>query len=72
MKVWNIVKYAIKSSGKTYKQVSINIGKSQNYISAQLAQKYSPSVQTLGIILDEVGWHLEAVSDATGERITIE
>ena len=72
MKVWNIVKYIIKQSGLNYTQVSKRLNKSKNYITASIAMKRSPSVETLETILHAVGWHLEVVNDATGERITIE
>lgn len=72
MKVWNIVKYAIQQKGMKYTQVSNRLNKSKNYITACFAMNRSPSVETLETILGAVGWHLEAVSDETGERITIE
>lgn len=72
MKVWNIVKYAIKQSGLNYTQVSRRLNKSKNYITSSIAMNRTPNVETLGTILHVVGWHLEVVSDATGERITIE
>ena len=72
MKVWNIVKYAIKQKGLKYTQVSNRLHKSKNYMTACFAMNRSPSVETLETILAAVGWHIEAVNDETGERITIE
>lgn len=67
-RAWDVVREIMRDRGRTQRQVSRTMGKSDNYLSRKFAEFGSPSVRTLAQALRALGgWHVAIVNDDGSE-----
>lgn len=72
METRRAIRRIVHLSGKSQRQVSEDMGRSPNFVSAVLTQKRTPSTDLMAEIAEVCGYELQLVKKGGGEVIVLD